>query len=454
MGPASSLFRISDKPGVITFIRGHLDRETVPSYNLIIQAVDDGNLTTTANLTINLEDVNDNYPLFKNYDSLLPTTRELDGDGSKMLVKMSTHDLLRDTSAVVRIPETMPSGSRVTQVVAHDQDAGLYSDIRYIIESQTSYDFADNTSSVPLIKPVNSFSVDPRTGVILVNGELLSDHFYLMNVSAIDGGGLSTTTMVSVAVYDVNNNAPKFHLPIYNFNILEGSYLVGEVGLVTAVDSDSGQNAEISYQIVLNDTVSSEHFPFRIGETSGMLLATGQVDREQQSRYQFYVYATDHGDPPQSTSVTVHISVSDSNDHDPKFYGYQTILVPSQSFTNRSLPVYQQSLPENVPTGTLIVNIFANDSDSVNSGNGIVLYKILEPGLPLNIDSKNGSVFILDKLDHETSPTIRATIIASDVGTPTRSATAMMEITVTDVREDLTDRLFDQEQYVVSHSSQ
>ncbi len=43
-----------------------LDYETVPSYNLIVQAEDQGIpiLTGTMTLTINLIDVNDNAPVF------------------------------------------------------------------------------------------------------------------------------------------------------------------------------------------------------------------------------------------------------------------------------------------------------------------------------------------------------------------------------------------------------
>lgn len=450
-GSATALFHIDASTGVVTFSHGILDRETEPFYVLLLQAVDEGNLTTSAKLTIKLEDVNDNYPVFNNYESLSPSNRKLNiGLHGDMLLPPSREYFNNSNTAVVRIPESQPSGSRVTQMIANDKDIGLFADIRYIIESQTSYDFANNSSSIPMIKSTNSFLIEPTSGSVLVRGKLMADHFYLLNISAIDGGGLSTTTIVSVAVYDVNDHAPRFHLPIYNFNILEGTYLVGEVGSITAVDEDAAENGRISYQIVLNRTQNAENFPFRIGETSGTLLATGLVDRENQARYQFTVFATDHGVPPQTSSVLVHITVTDSNDHNPKFYGYQTINSSSKLYPKKSLPVYLITIPEDTPKGKLIATIFANDSDSANTGNGIVLYKIEEQGSPFGIDSKNGSIYTLQELDYETNPSMQATIVASDVGTPTKSATALLQVSVTDVREYRTDRLFDQEQYVVS----
>ncbi|XP_047740872.1 cadherin-89D [Hyalella azteca] len=451
LGSASALFAMNASTGSVYFRGGHLDRESIAAYGLLIQAIDDGNLTTYANLTIKLEDVNDNYPIFRKSNEIPQyATKIADNDIGSRGKSIRDRDFTNsDGSTQIIIPESLSVGSKVTQVVADDKDVGLFADIRYLIESQTSYHHGGNSSAVPQVTSTNTFSLEPKSGNLVVAGKLLPDHLYVLNISAIDGGGLSTMTVVSVNVYDVNDHAPQFLLPVYYFDILEGSYLVGEVGGVTAVDLDLGENSKIMYQIVVNESPLTETFPFRIGETSGMILATGQVDREMQSRYQFSVIATDGGEPPLSTSVEVHISVSDSNDHDPIFYGYQTIYSGSERFKNYSLPVYQITVPENLPKGTIITKVFANDSDSMTSGNGIVLYKIEEPNSPFGIDSKNGSIFTAMDLDYETSSSLRATVVAIDVGTPTRSASALLDVTVTDVREDLADRLFDVEQYVV-----
>ena len=421
----------------------------MPAFNLILQATDDGGLSTSANLTIQLEDVNDNSPIFKNDRPLLPSPRDVEDLHALRRMTTPSDDYPQDNEySVVRIPESLPIGSHVTQVEALDADVGLFANIRYLIESQTAYNFAGNSSELPTTKHTNSFSINPKTGVITVGNKLLPTHFYILNVSAVDGGGLSSVTIVSIAVYDVNDHPPKFEAPSYSFNLIEGSYLVGEVGAVKASDEDYGINGEIEYQIILNDTKVARKFPFRIGKTSGMILAAGQIDREKQSRYQFSVLAKDKGDPSMSSSVNVLIIISDSNDHYPRFIGYQTLSPPTSSTKNSSTPIYLKTVPENVPVGTIITSVFANDSDSHSSGNGIVLYKIAEENSPLAIHPNNGSVYTMRQLSYDVSPTIKVTIIAQDVGVPSRSSTAELHLSLSDVKDS--DRIFDVEEFVVS----
>ncbi|XP_063598219.1 cadherin-89D-like [Penaeus indicus] len=459
-GDAAHLFNIDSSTGQVTFVGDDLDREKVDSYVLRVEARDDGNLTSTANLTINIEDVNDNPPRFVQREPLF-SAREDDPDenSSRKLPDTSNLEYLADLErSLVKIPESLPIGSRVTEVTATDDDEKLYADVRYKIDAQTSFSFAGGENTTPILEEASTFSIESKTGVVVVAGPLEPDHFYLLNISATDGGGLASHTTVSVAVFDVNDHAPRFERPVYNFEVVEGEYLVGEVGKVVAFDQDFGNNAKVHYQIIFYKNSSEDQvFPFRIVETSGTILATGTVNREEREVYEFSVVATDMGTPQLSSSVLVHIDIIDVNDHRPVFYDYKDAIYSGEASSDGQLesgnatftPVYTAALSEHAPRGTVVARLFANDSDSGTSGNGLILYKLEGGEDKFSIDSNNGSVYTVGALDYERAPTHNLTVVAQDLGTPPLSASALLVVTVVDEEEELTTRLFDREEYEV-----
>lgn len=462
-GDAAHLFDIDSSSGQVTFVGDDLDRERVDSYVLRVEARDDGNLTSTANLTINIEDVNDNPPRFVQREPLFSAREDdLDENSSRKLPDTSNLEYLADLErSLVKIPESLPIGSRVTEVTATDDDEKLYADVRYKIDAQTSFSFAGGANTTPILEEASTFSIESKTGVVVVAGPLEPDHFYLLNISATDGGGLASHTTVSVAVFDVNDHTPRFERPVYNFEVVEGEYLVGEVGKVVAFDQDFGNNAKVHYQIIFYKNSSEDQvFPFRIVETSGTILATGTVDREEREVYEFSVVATDMGTPQLSSSVLVHIEIMDVNDHRPVFYDYKDAIYSGEARNDGQLdssnatftPVYTAALSEHAPRGTVVARVFANDSDSSTSGNGLILYKLEGGEDKFSIDSNNGSVYTVGALDYERAPTHNLTVVAQDLGTPPLSASALLVVTVVDEEEELTTRLFDREEYEVRQS--
>ncbi|XP_068218882.1 cadherin-89D [Palaemon carinicauda] len=457
-GEASSLFSIDSSDGTIKFVGESLDRESVDSYYLHLEARDDGNLTSKANLSIIVEDVNDNVPKFLEREALF-SSRQGEENSSRKLVDASNLKFMAELErSLVRIPESLPVGSQVTKVTATDADDRVFGDIYYGIQAQKSFEFSDGKgSSPPILQNANKFSIESKTGVVVVTGILETDHFYILNISATDGGGLSSYASVAIAVFDVNDNTPRFERPVYNFQVAEGEYLVGEVGKVTALDQDLGDNGKVRYHITFFNNSREDHlFPFRVVETSGTILATGAVDREMRDKYEFSVVATDMGEPKLSSSVLVHIDVTDVNDHAPVFYGYQeTLSFPDDTASsaahqnNNYIPVYLANVSESVQSNTLITQVFANDSDSSALGNGIILYGLEGSVDKFTIDSKNGSIYTVGTLDYERWPVHNLTVLAQDLGNPPLTSTALLSITVVDVEEELTTRLFEREEYRV-----
>ncbi|XP_064090061.1 cadherin-89D-like isoform X2 [Macrobrachium nipponense] len=457
-GEAASLFSIDSSDGTVKFVGESLDREAIDSYYLHLEARDDGNLTSKANLSIIVEDVNDNRPKFVERDALFSSRQGEENNPRKLSDASNLKFMAELERSLVRVPESLPVGSQVTKVAATDEDDRVFGDIHYGIEAQKSFEFSDGKGNTPpILQSTNKFSIEGKTGIVVVTGVLEPDHFYILNISATDGGGLSSYTTVAIAVFDVNDNAPRFERPVYSFQVAEGEYLVGEVGKVTAVDQDLGDNGKVRYHITfLNNSNEDQLFPFRVVETSGTILATGAVDREKRDSYEFSVVATDMGEPQLSSSVLVHIDVTDVNDHAPVFYGYQEILsLPddtassSSSQNNNYIPVYIANVSESAPSNTFLAQIFANDTDSSGLGNGIILYGLEGSVDKFAIDSKNGSIYTVGALDYERWPVHNVTVVAQDLGNPPLTSTALLSITVVDVEEELTTRLFEREEYRV-----
>ena len=72
-----------------------------------------------------------------------------------------------------------------------------------------------------------------------------------MQVVASDGGtpSLSTSTLVTVTVTDVNDNPPMFSSSLYTLTIPESAGEGGVVGTVQVSDRDEGEAANISFSL-------------------------------------------------------------------------------------------------------------------------------------------------------------------------------------------------------------
>jgi hypothetical protein len=105
---------------------GGLDREKVASYSLVIEA-SDGVHKSTAIVNVNVKDVNDNAPMF--------TKSKYSFD----------------------VPENTPKGTTVSAVTASDPDAADNGKITFTYATPYGQDI---------------FALDPKTGIITVNGRL------------------------------------------------------------------------------------------------------------------------------------------------------------------------------------------------------------------------------------------------------------------------------------------
>uniref|UniRef100_A0A8C2Z7U2 FAT atypical cadherin 3 n=1 Tax=Cyclopterus lumpus TaxID=8103 RepID=A0A8C2Z7U2_CYCLU len=270
----NGLFSIDPISGMV-ILEKSLDRESRDSYRVRVQATDQvGWCLPQVDLTILVLDVNDNAPVFqrRNY--------------------------------AVTVPEDVAGGTEVLRVLATSVDIGPNAEITYKIRSGNE---------------LRKFTIDRNLGSISVADDLDFEvcKDYYLTIEAWDSGNppLSTATMVTIELMDVNDNAPAFSQGIYNVLVSEDTSFGQTITRVLAEDLDSQVNGRITYSILKGDR--SNHF--WIDPVTGLLKVNKRLDRELVSRYTLSVQAFDSGSPAMSSTVTLNIDISDVNDNPPVF---------------------------------------------------------------------------------------------------------------------------------------
>ncbi|XP_065146668.1 protocadherin gamma-A12-like isoform X36 [Paramisgurnus dabryanus] len=359
-----------------------LDREQQKEMDMILTATDGGTpqRSGTAVIHITVLDINDNVPVF-----------------SQSVYK-------------VTLPENTPSGTSVITVSATDADEGPNGDI--------SYEFTRISD-----KAAKIFSIDRTTGQILVIGEIdyEKDKKYEMGLQAKDASGLSSTAKVIIDVSDVNDNPPIIILKSLNNPIPENSLPGTEVGIINVQDKDSGENRQIRCSV-------QQNVPFKLNPSVKnyfSLVTTNTLDREKESDYNITVTATDGGSPPLSTSMTIHLSISDVNDNPPVF--------EQQS--------YSTYVTENNKPGTSVCSVSANDPDWRQ--NGTVLYSLISSevnGVPvssfLSINGDTGVIHAVRSFDYEQFRNFTVQVVARDNGSPPLSSNVTVKVFITDENDN------------------
>ncbi|XP_035672220.1 protocadherin gamma-A5-like [Branchiostoma floridae] len=123
--------------------------------------------------------------------------------------------------------------------------------------------------------------------------------------------------------------------------------------------------------------------------------------------------------------------------------GYDGLSCDQFSAPNENAPVFTNetfavSIRENVPIGTKVTTVSADDADT--GRNGCITYSI-SPGSSAEmflVDSETGEIFTLTTIDYETltEKTISLVVIARDKGVPSMSASATVAVTVLDMNDN------------------
>ncbi|XP_076875511.1 protocadherin gamma-A8-like [Brachyhypopomus gauderio] len=374
-------FTVQKENGEVT-LNGELDYEKSNRYQLDIQAKDQGGLSDTCKVIIDVLDINDNKP---------------------------TINILSMSSSISE--ESKPSAV-VAMMKVNDPDSGANGQVQCTINENIPFIITSPSS--------NFFSL--RTEQDL-DRERESE--YNITVLCSDEGvpSLSSSASLHLHISDVNDNAPVFEKNNYEAYVVENNTPGLSVFTVKASDPDSNQNARVSY-ILEDGTVNGVHVSsyVSVSADSGVISAVRSFDYEQLKDFHFRVKAQDGGSPPLCSNVTVKITIQDQNDNAPQ------VLYPVQ--TGGSLVA--EIVPRSADVGYLVTKVVAVDVDSgQNAWLSYKLQKATDRAL-FEVGPQNGEIRTVRQVTDKDTVKQKLTVVVEDNGQPSRSAVVNINVAVAD----------------------
>lgn len=374
---------------------GKLDREVRGAYVLNVSARDGGKPPRNGYLQVNVTvlDVNDNPPIFDHSDY------------------------------IVSLNESVRPGTPVLQVMASDSDLGDNSKLTYYLSEMET-----------------QFTVDPETGVISTTEHLSCPHQQncvtarpgtscpkscVFTVFARDHGSprQDGRTYVTVNLVDTNDHDPVIRFQYFPLTgtvatVDENAANSSVVAAIYVVDMDEGLNGATNIRIVSGNEL--QHFRLENTPSFDIVRVNGVLDREEISKYNLTIMATDKGTPPRTATAYLIIQVNDVNDHEPVFEKSE----------------YSVVLSELTPIGTYVASITATDEDT--GVNAQIFYDFVSGNSQqwFRIDTVSGLITTQAMLDREIQGTVELNISARDGGPNPRTTWTQLKVTVLDENDE------------------
>ncbi|XP_039976634.1 protocadherin beta-16-like isoform X11 [Xiphias gladius] len=375
------VFEVNKENGEVLLI-GDTDFEKSRHFQINLLASDDGGLTDSCKLIVDVQDVNDNRPEIN---------------------IMSKSNVISEDAKLNTV---------VTMINIEDEDTGENGKVQCFI-----------SGNVPFFLKASSNNFYSLVTDSELDRERASE--YNITVTCSDEGvpSLSSSVTLTLQISDVNDNAPVFERSSYEAYIVENNTPGLSVFTVKARDADWNQNARVSY--ILEDS-SVNGVPVSsyvsVSADSGVIHAVRSFDYEQIKDFHFRVKAQDGGSPPLSSNVTVKILIQDQNDNPPQ------VLYPVQ--TGGSLVA--EMVPRSADVGYLVTKVVAVDVDSgQNAWLSYKLQKATDRAL-FEVGLQNGEIRTIRQVNDKDAVKQRLTVIVEDNGQPSRSATVVVNVAVAD----------------------
>lgn len=265
---------------------GVLDREQRERYELRVIAKDKGTppLQGSATVVVQVTDRNDNAPKF---------VQEI---------------------FTFYVKENLLANSPVGMVTVTDADEGENAELSLFVEMDGDDKKPGEKGDGEEKESQEMFSIENNTGTIFSSNSFDREKLatYTFRVRAVDGGEprRTATATVSLFVTDENDNAPSVTSPANeSYTLLPpASSARTIVRTVTAIDSDTGPNADLRYALVGGN-------PFRlfeIGHTNGVITLAEPLERRHRGLHRLVVRVNDSGIPSLCATALVHVFINET----------------------------------------------------------------------------------------------------------------------------------------------
>ncbi|XP_023690381.2 cadherin-related family member 2 [Paramormyrops kingsleyae] len=396
-GPDKDAFQVSPSAGISKAevqiqVKNQQDVDYEEKKFMIVEVVATEDSTSdsfsTATVTIQINDINDNFPTFK-----------------------------QDTYEIA-VKEHSPIGTIIATITATDPDTEDKDNITYTLLPANILNYFDVYPSNGSIKVVDDEKIDR---------EITS--FFYATLKATDTKEKVGTTTLEITLLDINDKVPNITRESYYEFVKEGPNQQLRFK-VQAIDQDEPETKNSRIQYRIEESMFSDNFTINID--TGELEKKDQLDREAinaslNGDIVLNVTATDMGEPPRGTWVKVTVNVQDINDNTPHFRD----------------PSYEFFVKES-NKGSFVGSVFADDADQTEINNRIS-FRIIDGsfGNFIIISSAedtggfigNMSVDPDVELDYEQGQRLYTlTIEATDLGQ--RKDTVKVKVNVLDVNDE------------------
>ncbi|XP_059061183.1 fat-like cadherin-related tumor suppressor homolog, partial [Achroia grisella] len=416
-------FLVNPDTGVL-YTAVPLDAEEKALYTLTVSAIDQGNVGTrkqsSAKVKITVLDSNDNDPIFE------------------------------QNEMEVTIPENGASGTVVARVVARDADSGENAYISYSIA---------NLQPVPF--EVDHFSGAVRTTRLLDYESMRRE--YILRIRASDWGlpyRRQAEMRLTVQLKDVNDHRPQFERVDCVGYLSRRTSIGFEIITLSAIDFDAGD--VVSYRVAGGNDDNC----FALDSGTGVVSLSCDLGDVRAETKVLNVTATDGTHFSDPISLTLHLVGGSGGESTPLECRDTGVarsltellaaaersnapidltdefpLAPSRYGENLHAPEFidfpvEVKVNESVALGTSLVLLRAQDRDL--GYNGLLTYGISggDSDSAFRIVPDTGDLQVIGYLDRERESEYYLNVTVYDLGSPRRSASRLLPITVLDVNDN------------------
>lgn len=275
---AAFLIRVRDN-----ILLDYEERQTVEFQILAQELGPATNLSAVVNVTVYINDVNDNPPVF-------------------------TQNVY-----TVELPENVTVGTKVVQVHADDIDTGMGGRVRY-------------TAILGYLN--TSLNLDAETGLITISTnvhgfdrEIMPEYHLYVEARDNDGTGNRAQVPLVIKLIDVNDETPIFEKDVYEFILAPDLQSFTTAAIIHAVDKDAtSPNNEVRYEIIngnydnifVLDKITGEltvrqKVNFPATRNKRQTTATSSATAGEQNIFIITARAYDLGVPVRSSTTTIRI---------------------------------------------------------------------------------------------------------------------------------------------------